>query len=419
MKRTISKLLVGLLIIQLTFSCQSHDPEIISIGDRQTIYSKVLDEDREVYIHTPEGYEQMKNMPLVFVLDAYSQFNQTVSTIDYISNGTQGNDIIPSSIVVGITSPNRNHDFTPVKGMIGMDSISISNTGGAAGFLEFITTELIPYLDSQYNTCNHRTLIGHSLGGLFVFHAVLEGREYFDNYVAIDPAIGFSHQKYYNEILDTLRTSDLSNEQLYFAYADNRPAGMTDEALDLTTHQFLENIDKTTRDFYYRAESENWRINLTKKFYPKENHYSIPFRVTYDAMRHFYSYYQFDDMNNLFYATDGSKKDLVPKLKSHYTNISDKIGCDIKPQEGYINSWAWGYGETDIDVAAEMFSYNIDLYPASPTAYSYYARFLQREGQYKRALELCEKSLEIENDENVVALKRDIVGEIGEENGRE
>ena len=410
-----------LLIVQSLLQAQSTDNEAITIGTVDTIFSNVLNEDRIIYIHTPMGYEQMENLPLVFVMDAYSQFTQTASTMSYISNGAQGNDIIPQSIVVGITNPNRNYDFTPIQGLIGLDSISISNTGGASKFLSFITNELIPHLDSTYSTCNNRTLIGHSLGGLFVFHALIEKSEYFDNYLTIDPAIGFADGVYLNEIFNQLKKIDLSSENVFYASAVNRPKGMTDEELLNTSHQFLYNIDKSNIVFQKHKETEQWRINLKTVHYQHENHYSVPFRATYDAMRYFYDFYKFNEMSDLFFtANSNSEIKMVSKLKNHYNMISELMGCEQKPQLRYLNSWAWGYGE-DIrtrPTAHDMFLYGIDLYPNLPESYSNYGYFLYNKGEYLKAVEQYDKSLELEMDDSILEFKNQIIEEMTEHNKR-
>lgn len=408
-----------ILIIQFSLKAQSAENELITIGTKETIYSNVLDEERLIFIHTPNNYDQMDNIPLVFVLDADSQFNQTASTIDYISNGAQSNDIIPSSIVIGITSPNRNYDFTPIQGLIGFDSTSISNTGGASKFLSFITDELIPHLDSTYNTCSNRTLIGHSLGGLFVFHALLEKPEYFNNYLAIDPAIGFANGIYLDKVLNTLDSTDLSTETMYCASAVNRPNGMTDEELEKTSHQFLYNTERANLKFQKHKESKQWKINLKSVHYPHEDHYSVPFRATYDAMKLFYDYYKFKEMNDLFYVAN-SDIDMVNKLKKHYNAISAKMGCETNPQLGYLNSWAWGYGE-DIrrrPTAHDMFLYSIELYPDMPETYSNYGYFLYVKGEYSEAIKQYDKSLEVEMNDSILEFRNEIAKEMTKHNKR-
>lgn len=407
------KILVSTLIIQLNLNCQDKMSEPICISERITIYSEVLGEDREIYIYAPAFDEELNNLPVVFVLDAYSQFNQTVSTVDYLSAVMQGNDVIPHSLVVGITNPNRDRDLTPVKGIRPGNPASLEITGGGGQFLEFITTELIPYLDKTYNTCNHRTIIGHSLGGLLIFQALLEKREYFDNYLTIDPALGFANRKYLNEIYDTLNTADLSDESLFFAAANNRPTYIPYEELAKDTSEFLEMMDKPNMDFYNKEEADNWKINLIRKNYQEETHFTAPFKVTFDALNFFFDYYSFKEMIDYFHPAYVMKKDLVYKLKIHYKNISNKIGHEIKPLESYLNAWLWGLATAEReDLAIDLLNYGIELYPKRPSIYATYGNFLRHIGDNKKAIEQYEKSLELRNDRTILEAKNDLIKEI-------
>ena len=51
---------------------------LISIGVKEKIYSKILDQEREVWIYKSDGYygmnEQGTNYPVVYVMDGESQF---------------------------------------------------------------------------------------------------------------------------------------------------------------------------------------------------------------------------------------------------------------------------------------------------------------------------------------------------------
>lgn len=52
---------------------------------------------------------------------------------------------------------------------------SRAGSGGAPRFLRYLTTEVMPLIDSAYRTMpGDRTLVGHSLGGTFGLFALLE-----------------------------------------------------------------------------------------------------------------------------------------------------------------------------------------------------------------------------------------------------
>ena len=66
-------------------------------------------------------------------------------------------------------------------------------TPGVYNYFEFLTQELIPFIESKYNaSSDNRTIVGHSFGGaMSVYSMIIDDTEnqYFSNYVAADPII--------------------------------------------------------------------------------------------------------------------------------------------------------------------------------------------------------------------------------------
>ena len=374
-----------------------------NIGEKHTIYSKILNEDREIFVHVPNGFwgldEKLERYPIVFVLDGESQFLNTVSALDFISSAPMGNDLMPRSIVIGIPNTNRDRDFTPTKGRLGRDSLEQS--GGGKKFLEFIATELTPYLDSVYATSEHRTIIGHSLGGLIVFEALLNHRKHYNNYLAIDPAMFYDNESYFQQVIDTLETANLNEENLFIARASTIPTFINPTNIENDTSQILD-MDQSNLKFMKLAELKNWNINYSFIDYPNENHFSVPYMATYDGMKFFYSYYPFKEIMNYYHHTYETRTDLVEKLQEHYKQISKQLGYEIHPLESYINSWAYGldhFGRRDLTI--DMFDYNIKLYPNSPTVYNTKGHFLLNHENENEAIRLFEKSLSIKENEDI------------------
>ncbi len=396
-----------LLIFALTLSslhAQSTDLNNYSIAKKQTIYSNILDEEREIFIHTPEGFwgldDSLSCYPITFVLDGESQFLSTASAIDYLSSAPLGNDLMPRTIVVGIPNTNRNRDFTPIKGKMGKDTTGMHMTGGGPKFLDFIITELLPHLDSTYSLCKHRTIVGHSLGGLVVFDALLNRREYFDNYLAIDPALDFADELFLSTILDTLRTTNLREEQLFVASANTISSFIGLENIETDTSEIAK-LGQSNIKFAQLANSENWNINLSHKHYPDENHFSVPYIATFEALKSFYSYYPFKEMIKYYHPRYENKSDLVEKLQVHYQEISNRLGYQTIPMESYINSWAFGlvhFGREQL--AIDMFNYNLKLYPNNASVYNTMGSFMRNIGKEAEATQLLEQALEIEKKQN-------------------
>ena len=404
-------IILPLLIAQLAL-CGQESNDQFAIGQKHTIYSDILGENRDIFVYYPPGFwgmdEQIENLPVVYVLDGESQFLNTVATIDLLSAAPNGNDRMPRSIVVGIPNTNRSRDLTPVK-IILEDGDFPDETGGGNAFLDFITSELIPYIDLQYSTCEHRTIIGHSFGGLITFEALLSKREYFNNYVSIDPALGLSGKSYYEELIDTLSHSNLMEENLFVSVANNMPTFLSLDNLleDESTLAKLGAIPN--RLFLNESDTSQWKINLTTKYYSDENHFSAPHQSTYDALRTFYHYYQLAEITNYYHPKYKDKTDLLALIEQHYQMISDKMGCPTTPMAGYINSYAFGIGQYDReDLAIDLFEYNIKKHPTNPVVYNNLGYYYRSTGETYKALEIYKQSVQIKEDENIKEIIKEL-----------
>lgn len=149
-------------------------------------------------------------IPVVFVLDGDVVFGMVAQTSLYLQLDPGG---LPPVLVVriGYRSENkhgvasglgqRTRHLTP-----SVDSRYVTmlraapapftlpadiEPGGAARFLFFIKDELVPSLAERYPIdLNDQTILGMSLGGLFVLHILFTEPTAFNRYVAASPACG-------------------------------------------------------------------------------------------------------------------------------------------------------------------------------------------------------------------------------------
>lgn len=379
----------------------------IPVGEIIQFESTILDKTRDIFLYQPKGFwgmdDSMTNLPVIIVLDGEYQFLHTVATVDFLSSAPLGNDKIPRSIVVGIPNTNRNRDLSPVKGMIANDSTTLETTGGGKKFLSFITDELIPFIDTNYSTSQHRTIIGHSMGGLITFEALLRKRTYFKNYISIDPALGFANETYLSEIMDTLTQVDLSNKNLFFATANTRPTFLKKEDAMKDDSDFMKMISIPNKKFLTQIDRNICSLNISSKHYENENHFSVPQQSTIDALRQFYHFYAFPEIMNYYHPSYKNKTDLIEQLRDHYQMISEKMGYKATPMEGYINSFAFGIAPSGReDLAIALFEYNIELHPENPTVYNNLGYFYLSKGKNREALKVFQKSIKINSDQSVL-----------------
>jgi len=151
--------------------------------------STILDESVTLQIALPLGYaETTRDYPVLYVLDGNFFMNQAVSAVDFLSTPRYMNAMIPSFIVVGITTGDRNHDFTPTHDAE-YDGMAFPTSGGAEEFHRFLMNELIPFIDTNHRTADQKILSGWSLGGLFTTWTYLQHPASFDSYLAISPSL--------------------------------------------------------------------------------------------------------------------------------------------------------------------------------------------------------------------------------------
>lgn len=147
-----------------------------------------------ILISTPRGPAPEGGFPVFYVLDGDAFFNTAVE----ITRMREWGRLTPS-IVVGVAypsrafydGPRRNYDFTPA-GAADPD-FDPSELGGAEKFLSFLTGVVRPWVASQHQVdAGTEVLFGHSMGGLFVLHAMFTAPRSFDVYLVASPTMQFS-----------------------------------------------------------------------------------------------------------------------------------------------------------------------------------------------------------------------------------
>jgi len=218
MRRFLALLVVFLVTGVFASGGPPADPqeEVIPLGTSMTMRSEILGEDRELWIHTPPGYEDADSRyPVLVLLDGEYAFPFAVGIVDFLAKTNR----IPWMLVVGVVNADRARDLTPEPGE--GDRKRYPSAGQAAKFLRFLEQELLPWVDARFRTRPFRILAGHSLGGLFTVHAMLEGRA-FDAFIASSPSLYWNDQSQVREAKDVLATSGVPGKYLFFSVGAER-----------------------------------------------------------------------------------------------------------------------------------------------------------------------------------------------------
>lgn len=145
----------------------------------RTIDSYKLGGKRELKIQLPRNYnsKEKRTYPLIIVLDGDYLFEPVAGNIDYQSYWED----IPDCIVVGINQgETRAEDFF-------YDDENYFPVDNGAAFYEFITAELLPYIEDKYMASNFRIIFGHDLSANFINYYLFKNKPVFRAYVAFSP----------------------------------------------------------------------------------------------------------------------------------------------------------------------------------------------------------------------------------------
>jgi len=163
-----------------------------------TYSSQINDVGYKLYISLPPSYgDSSKSFPVVYLLDADYSFALAKNITDHLSERNHLDEVI----IVGIAYEGENNyrlhrtrDYTPVKSLEGGYTKELQErySGGGPKFLEVIEQELIPFINSNYNTNNQKIISGHSFGGLFCSWILYEKPNLFDGYIIVSPSMWYS-----------------------------------------------------------------------------------------------------------------------------------------------------------------------------------------------------------------------------------
>ena len=375
----------------------------IVVGQVKSIHSKILDESLEFWIHIPESAKDSSSYktkyPVLYLLDGPSNFKSVTAIIEHLSS----NMIVPEMIIVGIANTNRSLDLTPTKvdvDFMSGDSIPYS-TGGGNKFLDFIEKVLIPHVEDKYPSTNYKTFVGHSFGGLSVINALINRKELFNNYVAIDPSLWWDNRAFLNVADTILTTNKFNNKTLYVGIANTMESRMDIKTVqnDSIPDTYFTIHIKSVLQFVNSLEKKKDNELLFKwKYYENDDHGSVPFITEYDAFRFIFSWYKLNEVND-FYSENSTlnAQEILNLINSHYSNISDKFGYKVHPPESYINSIGNGFMYNDMPTKAHaLFDLNIKNYPKSAKVFESLGDYYLFQSDTLNAIKEFKNGLEIE-----------------------
>ena len=165
----------NLSFVALLFLCAS----VFSQVKYEKFESRKLNTTRELKIKLPKDYDPSSSLkhPVIIVFDGDYLFEPVVGQVSYQTYF----DGMPESIIVGVVQGyERFYDSY-------FDEVTGLPIESGARFYQFIGEELLPYIDSKYNTSKFRVVIGHDIMGNFINSFMFSDKPLFQAYINLSP----------------------------------------------------------------------------------------------------------------------------------------------------------------------------------------------------------------------------------------
>ena len=376
----------GFILTCVNVQTQTNDSLIIT-GQRYSIQSKILNEKRLYSVYLPSSYKNNSNKKYIvaYVLDGERSKFLEVSGIAQSMHSAYNLKLqIPELIIVSIENTNRTRDFTPTNSLNYLDNENITafkSSGKANDFMNFIDKELMPEINKSYRTVSQSMIIGHSMGGLFALHCLLENPKMFSYYLLIDPSWFWDHNyigKRGKEILS--KKTDIK-ARIFIGLANNLQ--------DDKRHY------KWGKQFYnLLKENKSPDLQVDFKYFADEKHLTVPIPATYYGLRYIFKPYEID-------LNEVTKNPEV--LANYNTKTYKELFLEIKPDENFVNTIGYValYERQIPDVAVSLFEINTKNYPQSLNVWDSLAEAYIVKGYTDKAKICYEKILELSpNDTN-------------------
>lgn len=257
------------LFFSFSIQAQYHNTE------QDSIYSKHLNELRQIKISIPKSYNSnsKQKLDVLYVLDGEWATPLTKTAYRFLEYA----EFIPKNILI-VSIPNeykngvnmRRRDFTPVR----IKNKPVSK--GVINFHNFLKDELIPFINKKYATNpQNNILYGSSLGGLFSIYSYLENPTLFKSYITIEPVLRLGNH-YLNKIaFEKFKQKTKLKNRLFISSRDGK------DAEDMGITRFKSTLNSNAPNILA------WKVNT----YPNETHFSVIWKGLYDGLKFIYKDY--------------------------------------------------------------------------------------------------------------------------------
>lgn len=366
----------------------------ITIGKTLIVKSAIIGEDRPIRVYVPEGVRDDEPLYVIYLLDGKTHFHTVTGIVKSLTDYEQ----IPKTMVVGIETTNRPRDFFPkIDGEPKTEFQTFVSSkwpeSGQENFLAFISQELIPFIDNNYSTYPHRTLIGHSNGGTLALSAMFNQPELFNNYLAISPNGWWSYEETVENV-KKLANKERPMEKLFISVSGEGSRFYTG------TLNLLSNMEKD------KPAHLDWQF----KHFPERTHMSGILPAISEGLEYLYADLNFKITPEL------AKFAQVSAIKKYYSQLSEQFGFNIPiPVDVYVEFAEQQQLNQRQEEALNTLGQFVNNYPDKPYAHMRLAQGFSKANRLKESHNSFVKALRLakeqKSDAYIVDALQDMVNE--------
>ncbi|MFD2916750.1 alpha/beta hydrolase-fold protein [Psychroserpens luteus] len=332
--------------------------------------SRKLNSTRELKIKLPDNYDPESDLkhPVIIVFDAEYLFEPVAGQVSYQTYF----DEMPESIIVGVVQgKERFYDSY-------FDEVTGLPFESGDRFYKFIDQELIPYIDSKYNTSKFKVAVGHDLMGNFINSFLFQDTPIFQAYINLSPDFKGSMSENVAKRLEWLE-----NDVFYYmATADEDIKPIRDRI-------------RKTNDNLKTLENQNLTYYFDELV--GDSHYTLVSGALSKALDRIFELYKpLDDkeLKEKAFPYEGTLDDYIV---DRYKRIDDLFGISKPISEEELQQLITIADEReDIESVYRIGKLANKLNPSSSFGTYYMALHAEKLGKTKKAVKLYESALELD-----------------------
>ncbi|WP_400076163.1 alpha/beta hydrolase [Winogradskyella sp. R77965] len=345
----------------------------------QTVYKEIsserLNSVRRIKIKLPKNYDKNAEMkyPVVVVFDGDYLFEPVAGQIDFQTYF----DDMPSSIVVGIMQgEERMYDSF-------YDALTGLPTDSGLRFHEFVSDELLTYIDNKYNTSRFKVAVGHDAMGSFVNSYLFKDDSPFHAYVCISPDFEGSLRNFISKRLTVFK-----DDVFYYMATSEKDIPEVREKI-LATNVLLSEVDNQNVTYYFDD-------------FEDETHYTLvsgAIARSFDKIFEIYNPLREKELEEKVFNYDGT---LDKYLVNRYKRIERLFGITKEISEKELEKVAKvAEDREDFKSLDKLGKLANKLFPETMLGTYYMAHSAEMRGKTKKAKKIYESALILSDATNI------------------